>query len=49
MVHLVQLNHYSHLRKEGEYDFDFTAVEETDLGNAEAQIYHAALYGPISA
>lgn len=29
LVHLVPINHCSHLRKEAEYDFVFTAVEET--------------------
>jgi len=49
LVRLVQINHCSHLRKEGEYDTDFTAVEETDLGKTEALIYHAGRYGPFSA
>lgn len=48
LVCLVQINHCSHLRKKGEYDFDFTAVEETDLGKPEAQIYHTRPYGPFS-
>lgn len=36
LVRLVQINHCSRLRKEGEYDFDFTAAEETDLRKTEA-------------
>lgn len=43
MVCLVQIKHCSHLREEGEYDFLFTAVEETDLGKTEAEFYHAGL------
>lgn len=43
LVCLVQIKHCSHLREEGEYDFLFTAVEETDLGKTEAEFYHAGL------
>lgn len=35
LVYLVQIKHCGHLREEGEYDFLFTAVEETDLGKTE--------------
>lgn len=41
LVHLVQIKHCSHRREEGEYDFLFTAVEDTDLGKTEAEFYHA--------